>query len=93
MLFRSNHALNALYRGKRTPLTIAVSDDDGRTWTRTQNIETADAWFCYTAIHWTEEHLLLGYCSGSLAQTDIVRIRLADLTGASGGQSPASSDR
>jgi sialidase-1 len=92
-VWNNNHALNALYRGKRTPLTIAVSDDDGRTWTRTQNIETADAWFCYTAIHWTEEHLLLGYCSGSLAQTDIVRIRLADLTGASGGQSPASSDR
>lgn len=49
----------------RTPLVIAVSKDDGMTWQSCQPIETdPDRGFCYTAIHFTEEALLLAYCCG-----------------------------
>jgi Neuraminidase (sialidase) len=80
-VWNNNPAAGALYRGKRTPLTIAVSRDYGKSWENVQNIETADASFCYTAIHFVGDHLLLAYCSGSLQQTDIVAIRLADVLG------------
>lgn len=49
----------------RTPLVIAVSMDDGATWQSHQPIETDPGrGFCYTAIHFTEDALLLAYCCG-----------------------------
>ena len=66
----------------RTPLVIAVSKDDGMTWQSHQPIETdPDRGFCYTAIHFTEEALLLAYCCGGrrgavLQDTCIRRIPL-----------------
>jgi hypothetical protein len=53
-------------KGKRTPLTLAVSKDDGNTWQYIHNIETdPDGWYCYTAIHSIGKHVLVGYCAGS----------------------------
>ena len=52
--------------GARTPLTIAVSKDEGRTWHHIKNIESdPDGWYCYSAIHFTKKEVLLGYCAGS----------------------------
>ena len=49
----------------RTPLSLAISTDDGRTWLPAQDIETdGDRGFCYTAIHATGETVLLAYCCG-----------------------------
>jgi sialidase-1 len=49
----------------RTPLTIAMSEDDGRTWLPAHDIETdPDRGFCYTAIHFTDDAVLLAYCCG-----------------------------
>jgi len=49
----------------RTPLTIATSEDDGRTWLPARDIETdPDRGFCYTAIHFTDDAVLLAYCCG-----------------------------
>lgn len=51
---------------KRTPFTLAISKDDGQTWKYTRNIETdPDGWYCYTAMHFTGNKVLLGYCAGS----------------------------
>jgi sialidase-1 len=67
--------------GKRTPLTVAVSKDEGKTWQHLKNIETdPDGWYCYTAIHFTNKEVLLGYCAGSqskkthLSVTNITRL-------------------
>lgn len=78
-VWNNNHAVNELYKGKRTPLTIAISEDNGKSWKHIHNLETADAWFCYTAILFVKKYVLLAYCSGSLAKTDIVRIKLRNL--------------
>lgn len=50
----------------RTPLTIAVSKDEGKTWEHVRNIESdPDGWYCYIAIHFTKKEVLLGYCAGN----------------------------
>lgn len=65
--------------GKRTPLTIAVSRDEGKTWQHIKNIETdPDGWYCYTAIHFKGKDVLLAYCAGSQAaktHLSVVNIR------------------
>lgn len=56
--------------GGRTPLVCAVSKDDGLSWNEPKIIEDDErSGYCYTAIHFTEEGVLLGYCAGS-ADTD-----------------------
>ncbi len=71
----------AWHGGARTPLTVAVSRDEGKTWEHIRNIEAdPDGWYCYIAVHFTKKEILLGYCAGSQSQkthlsvTNITRI-------------------
>ena len=51
--------------GKRTPLTVAISRDEGKTWERVRNIADApDGWYCYTAIEFVSGRVLLAYNAG-----------------------------
>lgn len=53
------------FTGKRTPLCTAVSFDEGKTWTNRKILESnPKGWYCYTAIDFTDGHILLGYCAG-----------------------------
>lgn len=71
--------------GRRTPLTLAISRDEGKTWLNRQNLlDHPDGWYCYTAIHFEGEHLLVGFVSGGqglpgLSKTDIARVHLSAL--------------
>lgn len=68
---------DAWHGGVRTPLTIAISKDEGKTWQHIKNIESdPKGWYCYTAIHFTKKEVLLGYCAGStqLAMVNITRL-------------------
>lgn len=50
---------------KRTPLTAAISNDEGKTWTHIKNIEDdPEGYYCYTSIRFVGESVLLSYCSG-----------------------------
>ncbi len=69
--------------GKRTPLNLAVSKDEGQTWKKIKNIESlSQGWYCYTAIEFIDGHVLLGFCAGDrsryngLETTQITRLRL-----------------
>lgn len=70
-------------KNKRTPLAAAVSTDDGRSWTRRKVLEDhPDGWYCYTAIHFVDGHVLLAYCAGKgrgggLNTTQITRFPIA----------------
>lgn len=56
-------------KGMRTPLSIAISKDEGKTWLHMKNIETdPDGWYCYMAIHFTNKDVLIGYCAGSQSE-------------------------
>jgi sialidase-1 len=89
MLWNLNDGSDPELKGKRTPLAIAISRNEGRTWIRPQMLETdRDGWYCYTALHFTPQgQLLAGYCAGSqrkrtrLAQTDVSLIDLKALYG------------
>ena len=66
----------------RTPFNAAISRDEGGTWTNVRTIEDdPDGWYCYTAIEFVGEHVLLGHCSGkrsqALATTQITRFPVA----------------
>lgn len=51
---------------RRTPLTVAISRDGGKTWESAKNIEAdPQGWYCYTAIEFVGNRVLLGYVSGS----------------------------
>jgi sialidase-1 len=75
-------------RGKRSPLVAAISSDNGKTWPNRRLIESnPDGWYCYTAIHFVEDAVLLAYCAGDpkvggLNRLRIRRLRLDWLMGA-----------
>ena len=69
LLVWNNHKdVDEIYRGKRTPLTAAVSRDEGKTW---ENIKTLEddpgGWYCYTAMYFVDDRVVLGYCAGQRA--------------------------
>lgn len=70
-------------RGKRTPLRVAISSDDGKTWGPAKTLEDdPNGWYCYTAIHFVDDHVLLAHCAGDLrknnglAATQVTRFSL-----------------
>jgi len=74
--------------GKRTPLTCAISRDEGDTWINVTDIETDPwGWYCYTAIAIAGDHVLLAHTAGDtrenngLAKVQITRLPVAWLYG------------
>ena len=64
-------------KGKRSPLVAAISSDGGKTWPRRKLLEgDPDGWYCYTAIHFTEDAVLLAYCAGDPKVGHLNRLRL-----------------
>ena len=83
MVWNNNGGEDLSIKGKRTPLTVAISKDEGKTWEKIKNIEVdPDGWYCYIAIHFTKKEVLLGYCAGNrpkgtgLAVTQITKLSL-----------------
>ncbi len=65
----------------RTPLTVAVSQDMGKSWQHKKVLEDdPDGWYCYTAITFVGDHVLLAHCAGDrpsgtgLSVTQITRV-------------------
>jgi predicted neuraminidase len=86
LVWNNNDGSNPQLKGKRTPLTVAISKDEGKSWTNITDIETdPDGWYCYIAIHFTKKDVLLSYCAGSqskhthLSVTDVSMLRQNDL--------------
>lgn len=62
---------------RRTPLVAAISQDGGKTWPQRKVIEDNPAeWYCYTAIHFTPEAVLLAYCAGDEQVGLLARLRI-----------------
>ncbi|MVZ64709.1 exo-alpha-sialidase [Sphingobacterium sp. DK4209] len=85
-IWNNNDGSNKETKGERTPLTIAISKDDGKTWQKVKNIEIdPDGWYCYMGIHFDKKNVLLSYCAGSQSErshlnvTDIALLSLKDI--------------
>ncbi len=83
----NDHSGRHLYpKGRRTPLCVAVSKDDGESWGPSRVIEAdPDGWYCYTAIAFLEDRMLLAYCAGDKQVGGLNRLKVrgidrADLT-------------
>lgn len=67
LVWNNNDGSNPDTKGYRTPQTVAVSKDEGKSWENIKNLHTdPDGWYCYTAIHFVNnKEILLGYCAGN----------------------------
>ena len=64
--------------GDRTPLVFATGVAANGAWTRAAVLEGSDeAGYCYTAIHFTPDAVLLAYCAGGEAdKSRLARLRM-----------------
>lgn len=62
----------------RRPMACAISSDNGATWKNHRLLENDnDLGYCYTAIHFTGDAVLLAYCAGGPApQISLQRLRM-----------------
>jgi hypothetical protein len=67
MVWNNNDGSDPAIKGKRTPLTIAISKDEGKTWGNTKNIASdPEGWYCYNALYFIDmQNLILGHCAGN----------------------------
>jgi hypothetical protein len=76
LLVWNNNGINQT----RSPLSIAISRDEGKTWGNIKNIEDdPKGSFCYPAIHFYREQVLVGYwnrANKNNSSSDIVRLDL-----------------
>ncbi|MFC1793350.1 sialidase family protein [Planctomycetota bacterium] len=64
-VWNDHSGLHHYPKGRRTPLCLAISKDEGKTWSRSVIIEdNPDGWYCYTAITFVKDRALLSYCAG-----------------------------
>jgi photosystem II stability/assembly factor-like uncharacterized protein len=82
MVWNNHDNVDEVYRGKRTPFHVAVSRDEGKTWEKIKTLEDdPNGWYCYTAMAFVGDHVLLGHCAGDrrnggLNTTQITRFSL-----------------
>ena len=68
-------------KGRRTPLCLAVSKDEGKSWSRSRIIEgNPDGWYCYTAITFVKDRVLLAYCAGDKKIGGLNRLKVLALS-------------
>jgi hypothetical protein len=83
--------------GRRTPHCVAISRDEGKTWSRSRVIEPdADGWYCYTAMAFVKDRMLLAYSAGDDRVGPLNRLKVVSLDkdwlaqcGAAGPAEPA----
>jgi sialidase-1 len=61
----------------RTPLVGAISNDEGATWDHYFYVDNdEDAGYCYTAIHFVDDAVLLAYCAGDVNDSTSCLVKL-----------------
>jgi hypothetical protein len=71
LVWNDHTKIDPKLRGRRTPLTVAVSRDEGQTWTRRRTLyNDPQGWYCYTAITFPDDRrVLLAHCAGQQTPT------------------------
>jgi len=80
LVWNNNDGSDPKIKDKRTPLTVVISQDEGKTWKFIKNIQDdPDGWYCYIAIHFvSKQSILLSYCAGS--QSKGTHLSVTDIT-------------
>jgi len=65
LVWNDHEGVDEAHKGKRTPFRVAISKDDGQTWEKKKTLDDdPDGWYCYTAIEFVQERVLLAHCAG-----------------------------
>lgn len=79
-VFNDHSGLHPYPKGKRTPLCVAVSKDDGKTWSKSRVIESnPDGWYCYTSMTFVGDRVILSYCAGDKKIGGLNRLKIIAL--------------
>jgi Neuraminidase (sialidase) len=70
LVWNNNPNVTKKTPGDRTPFNVALSKDEGATWTNVKTLERdVNGWYCYTAIHFAGEHVVLAHCADDLKKS------------------------
>ena len=59
--------INPKEKHQRTPFTIAISRDEGKSWENVRYLHRNPwGWYCYPAVHFVDDGVLIGYCAGDM---------------------------
>ncbi len=65
LIWNDQSHIDPALKSKRTPLTAAISADEGKTWIHRQNLYAVpDGWYSHAAINFVGDRILLGHCAG-----------------------------
>ncbi|MDA7680738.1 glycoside hydrolase [bacterium] len=65
MVWNDHAEISEELKGQRTPFNAALSHDEGKTWAKSHILEDdPNGWYCYTAIDFVGERVLLGHSAG-----------------------------
>ncbi|HPT99347.1 MAG TPA: sialidase family protein, partial [Armatimonadota bacterium] len=79
LVWNDHRDIDPALQGKRTPLRAAISRDEGVSWENAKTLEEdPEGWFCYTAMEFVGDQVLLAYCATTtglphLSRTQITR--------------------
>ena len=66
---------------KRTPLCVAVSKDEGATCSKSEILaDNPDGWYCYTAMTFVKDRLILAYCAGDKKVGGLNRLKVVAIS-------------
>ena len=69
------------HRNKRTPLCVAISKDEGQTWTPSRAIETnLNGWFCYTSMTFHKDRVIISYMQRDESVTKMLGLKVVALS-------------
>jgi sialidase-1 len=80
-IWNDHSGIHKYPRGRRTPLCLAISRDEGQTWSRSRVLEgNPDGWYCYTAVTFAGNRVLLAYCAGDKKVGGLNRLKVLALS-------------
>lgn len=83
LVWNDHEGVDDAHKGKRTPFRVAISRDEGKTWEKKKTLDDdPDGWYCYTAIEFVRDRVLLAHCAGDskigrLSRTRITSFEIA----------------
>ena len=81
MVFNDHSGVHSYPKGRRTPLCVALSKDDGKTWSKSRVIEpNPDGWYCYTSMTFVGDRVILSYCAGDKKVGGLNRLKVLALS-------------
>jgi hypothetical protein len=77
LVWNDHDGVDEAHKGKRTPFCTAISQDDGKTWGHKKTLDDdPDGWFCYTAIEFNKNRVILAHCAGDAKVGRLNRTRM-----------------